>query len=52
MPGAQGIRERLKKIRTQGIVIGVLGLIIAGFGFCTAYEADEALGELDSMVLQ
>ena len=52
MPGASEIRDRLKKIRTQGLIVGVLGLFVVGFGFCVAYEADEALGELDSMVLQ
>ena len=51
MPGAQGIRDRLKKIRTRGLVVGVLGLIVAGFGFCVSYEADQALGELETMVL-
>ena len=52
MPGAQGIRERLKKIRTQGLVVGVLGLVAVGLGFCVAYQADQALGELETMLLQ
>jgi len=51
VPGASGIRDRLKKIRTQGLIVGVLGLFVVGFGFCVAYQADQALGELEMMVL-
>jgi hypothetical protein len=49
------IQERiksLKKKRAVGFVVGVLGVLLAYFGFSTFNDANKELGRLDQMILK